>query len=252
MALTSLFSRKRAAPALPQVPPGERVYAIGDIHGRADCLDRLLAEIDADSDARGPVDRTTIVFLGDFVDRGSDSRGVVERAMALADQRNCVFIMGNHEEIMIRAWEGDVQVARLFHQIGGRETVISYGVGPSDYDRADLPDLVRMVADRVPVSHIAFIRRMVDHHVIGDYTFVHAGIRPGVALDDQQGSDLRWIRREFLESRRDFGTVVVHGHTVVPEVEQLPNRIGIDTGAYASGRLTALGLEGEQQWFLTS
>lgn len=249
MALRNPFARPVAPARVPRVPPGQRVYAIGDIHGRADCLERLLAAID--DDARQASSATTIVFLGDLVDRGPDSCGVVERAMARGAAGNCVFVMGNHEEVMIRAWEGEAPLVRLFHQIGGRETLISYGVDAAHYDRADLNEVARMIAAHVPAEHVAFLRQMRDGHIIGDYTFVHAGIRPGVAHDAQQGSDLRWIRREFLDDRRDHGTVVVHGHTVTPEVERLPNRIGIDTGAYASGRLTAIGLEGTDQWFLT-
>ena len=250
MALTSLFVRKRVTPRIVAVPDGQRIYAIGDIHGRSDCLDRLIAAIDADCAARVPA-QVGLVFLGDLVDRGPDSRGVVERAIALAQTRDCRFVMGNHEEIMVSAWEGDLSMVRMFHRIGGRETLLSYGVSERAYDQAEIAELGAMIAQHVPLAHIAFMRRMIDHCQIGDYAFVHAGLRPGVALAEQKPSDLRWIRRDFLDDRRDHGVMVVHGHSIVPEVEHLPNRIGIDTGAYASDRLTALCLEAEARWFLT-
>ena len=257
MALSSLFprarlSRARAVPPthVAAIPAGQRVYAIGDIHGRSDCLDRLIAAIDADHESRGPAERR-LILLGDLVDRGPDSRGVVERAMALATQPDCTVIMGNHEEILIGAWEGDLSLVRMLHRIGGRETLLSYGVAAQDYDRAEIAALAAMIATHVPPDHIAFMRRMIDHVVIGDYAFVHAGVRPGLALCEQKPSDMRWIRREFLDDRRDHGHIIVHGHSVVTDVEERPNRIGIDTGAFASGRLTAVGLEGADRWFLT-
>jgi serine/threonine protein phosphatase 1 len=244
----------RAAEPEPQVyalPAGERVYAIGDIHGRRDCLDTLIGMIDADNAARGRAD-TKLVFLGDLVDRGEDSRGVVERAMHIAKSPKTILLMGNHEEIMIRAWEGDRKAAGLFHRVGGRETMLSYGVSEADYDSCDLGDLADLIAARVPVEHIAFMRGFVDQWQCGDYLFVHAGIRPGVPLDDQRESDLRWIRREFLDDPRDHGVMVVHGHSITEEVDEQPNRIGIDTGAFASGRLTALGIEGAEKWVLST
>ena len=249
MALLSLFSRKIAPPRVVEAAPGERLYAIGDIHGRADCLDALIAQIDADDAAREPA-QTRLVFLGDLVDRGDGSREVIERAMAEAHRSD--FIIGNHEEVMIRAWEGERDSVKLFHRIGGRETVLSYGVTEAEYDGADFEDLTRLIATRIPVEHIAFLRRFRDHVRSGDYLFVHAGIRPGVSIDDQAPSDMRWIRREFLEDRRDHGVMVIHGHTVTGDVDERHNRIGIDTGAYASGRLTALGIEGGERWYLST
>lgn len=248
MALLSLFSRKTAPPPRAvEAAPGERIYAIGDIHGRDDCLDALLALVDADDAARRPA-KTRLVFLGDLVDRGPTSRQVVERAMAEAHRSE--FIIGNHEEVMIRAWEGERESIKLFHRIGGRETVLSYGVDAATYDQSDFDGLTQLIGDRIPAEHIAFLRGFRDHARSGDYLFVHAGIRPGISLDEQAPSDLRWIRREFLEDRRDHGVMVIHGHTVVADVDERHNRIGIDTGAYASGRLTALGIEGSERWFI--
>jgi serine/threonine protein phosphatase 1 len=250
MVLKKLFARSEPAPRIARLPSGERVYAIGDVHGRRDCLDRLLAAIDADDAARGPA-RTTLVFLGDLVDRGPDSCGVIERAMAVSNARRCVFLMGNHEEILIHSWEGDRRTAALFHRVGGRETMMSYGLSAHDYDALDLPELVAEVGARVPSAHIAFLRRFEDCWSSGDYLFAHAGVRPGVALDAQSPADLRWIRREFLDDARDHGAIIVHGHSITEDPDIQPNRIGIDTGAFASGKLTALGLEGATRWFLT-
>jgi serine/threonine protein phosphatase 1 len=251
MVFRKLFARAEPEPQVYSLPAGQRVYAIGDIHGRRDCLDVLLGMIDADDAARGRAD-TTLVFLGDLIDRGADSRGVIERAMHMATSPKCVLLMGNHEEILIRAWEGDRKAAGLFHRVGGRETLLSYGVTEAEYDASDLGDLAELVGARVPVDHIAFVRGFQDQWRCGDYLFVHAGIRPGVPIDEQSPSDMRWIRREFLEDPRDHGVMIVHGHSITEEVDQQPNRIGIDTGAFASGKLTALGVEGTQTWIVST
>ncbi|WP_293881608.1 metallophosphoesterase family protein [Sphingomonas sp.] len=256
MVLRKLFSRaprseQQAAARQYRLPDGERIYAIGDVHGRLDCLDALMARIEADKSARGPAD-TTLVFLGDLMDRGADSRGVIVRAMEIAATRPTILLMGNHEEIFIHAWEGDRRAASLLHRVGGRETVMSYGVDAHDYDAGDLGELTELLGERVPASHITFLRNFADSYSRGDYLFVHAGIRPGVALEAQDPSDLRWIRREFLEDARDHGPMIIHGHSITEEVDERPNRIGIDTGAFASGKLTAIGIEGTERWFLTS
>jgi serine/threonine protein phosphatase 1 len=245
------FARAQAAPRQHRLPFGERIYAIGDIHGRLDCLDALIARIDADNVARGPAE-TTLIFLGDLMDRGAESRGVIERAMEIADTRPSVFLMGNHEEILIHAWEGDRRAASLLHRVGGRETVMSYGVHAHVYDAADPDDLSVLLADLVPSPHIAFLRHFSDSYARGDYLFVHAGIRPGVALEAQAPSDMRWIRRDFLDDARDHGPMIIHGHSITEDVDEQPNRIGIDTGAFASGKLTAIGIEGAERWFLTN
>jgi serine/threonine protein phosphatase 1 len=251
-----IFKKFFARPPEPEpqaytVPAGERVYAIGDIHGRRDCLDTLIGMIDADDAARGRAD-TKLVLLGDLVDRGADSRGVIERAMHIAKSPKTVLLMGNHEEILIRAWEGDRKAAGLFHRVGGRETLLSYGVSEADYDACDFDDLASLIAAHIPVEHIAFLRNFIDQWQCGDYLFVHAGIRPGLPLEDQRPSDMRWIRREFLDDPRDHGVMVVHGHSITEDVEERPNRIGIDTGAFASGKLTALGIEGTEKWILST
>ncbi len=251
MVLRKLFARSEPQPRIASVPAGTRLYAIGDIHGRCDCLHTLLAKIDEDDCVRGSA-QTRIVFLGDLVDRGPESRAVIETAMAVSARRDCVFLMGNHEEILIRAWEGDRRATALFHRVGGRETLMSYGVSATDYDHLDMDELTERIARVVPCDHIAFLRRFEDSFASGDYLFVHAGIRPGLPLELQDPADLRWIRREFLDDPRDHGMIVIHGHSITETVDQQPNRIGIDTGAFASGKLTAIGLEGATRWFLES
>ncbi len=247
--LADLF-RPRKLPAY-RLPPGERLYAIGDVHGRSDCLDALIARIDAD-DARRGKSATRLVFLGDLIDRGTDSRGVIERSMLLAGSRACNFVMGNHEEVLVDAWEGDRAAARLFARIGGAETLVSYGADPAGLDSADADAIVAIMRAHIPADHVAFVRGFTDGYRAGDYLFVHAGIMPGVALDDQSPADLRWIRDRFLRDTRDHGAMIVHGHSITAGVDERPNRIGIDTGAYATGTLTALGVEAAERWFVST
>jgi serine/threonine protein phosphatase 1 len=245
---------KKAPPARPaSIPAGERVYAIGDIHGRADLFDQLLAQIRADDAERGPA-RTTIILLGDLVDRGPDSRGVIERAMALQAElgERLRWLVGNHEEVFLRALHGDPKVVRYFVRIGGEPTILSYDIDPDRYRAMDFDELAAVLPQLVPPEQAAFLDAGEDRIVIGDYLFVHAGIRPGINVDGQQLSDLRWIREEFLSDSRDHGHIVVHGHTITDAPEDRGNRIGIDTGAYASGCLTALGLDGQQRWYLST
>jgi serine/threonine protein phosphatase 1 len=245
------FLKARAKPVF-AIPPGERVYAIGDLHGCDELLGRLLAQIDADDAARGPA-RTTLIFLGDLVDRGPASAQVVERLHRLAADRPDVrFLKGNHEEIFLGAVEGEPKALRLFCRIGGRETVISYGLDPERYDRLDYEEFAAELKQLVPPEHTAFIDTFEDMIEIGDYLFVHAGIRPGVELGEQHSRDLRWIRDPFLDFDRPFDKMIVHGHTITPEVEFRNNRIGVDTGAYASGQLSALGLQDAMTWTLVT
>ncbi|MFK3890191.1 metallophosphoesterase family protein [Sphingomonas sp. NPDC079357] len=232
--------------------PGSRIYAIGDIHGCRDELDRLLAMIDADDAARGTAE-TTLIFLGDLVDRGPDSAGVIARLIALSRARPRVrFLKGNHEELFLHALTGAKDALRTFCRVGGKETVLSYGVGRAEYDSLDYPQLAERMAALVPAEHRTFLDSFEDIIVSGDYAFVHAGIRPEVPLDEQKPSDLRWIRDSFLDYRGPFPKMIVHGHTITPEVDRRTNRIGVDTGAYASGKLTALGIEDRQTWILNT
>ena len=251
--LRSLFSSPVAEEPLPQqasLPAGQRVYAIGDIHGRLDLFELLLARIDADDASRGAAD-TTLILLGDLVDRGPDSRGVIERAMQLMATGKVRILAGNHEEMMLGSLR-DEETMRHFLRHGGRETLFSYGLRGEEYSRGNLEEIIERANALVPPDHIAFMQAMEDQIVMGDYLFVHAGIRPGVPLDRQMPSDLRWIRREFLDHADPHGHLVVHGHTITDEPVLRHNRIGIDTGAFASGKLTALGCEGDRRWLLTA
>lgn len=234
-----------------RVPDGTRVYAIGDIHGRNDLLGQLLAQIDTDDSQRGTAD-TQIIFLGDLVDRGPDSAGVIDAAMALRDSgRKVRFLMGNHEEVFVRACrKSDAKVTRFFLRIGGEATLLSYPITRAEYIDLDMEQLSERLASLVPQEHLDFIDGFEDQIVLGDYVFVHAGIRPGVPLSEQEPSDLRWIREEFVDQRGDLEKIVVYGHTIYDEVEERGSRIGIDTGAYASDKLTALALEGGERWYL--
>ncbi len=248
-----LFRRAIEPVARPvRVPDGIRLYAIGDIHGRLDLLDDLLFRIEADELARGAA-RSQLIFLGDLIDRGPNSAGVVQRALEVQQSgRPSRFLMGNHEEVFLKALAGSLEALRFFVKIGGRSTILSYGFEEIEYEALDYQDLLPALIERVPAAHVAFMSDFEDRVQIGDYLFVHAGIRPRVPIEEQTGGDLRWIRSEFLDFRGTHGPIVVHGHTICDEVEERPNRIGIDTGAFASGRLTALGLEAGERWFIST
>ena len=249
-------ARPSAAAAGPTPGDGLRLYAIGDVHGCLDELDRLLAAIEADDTARaaaGGAGAATLVFLGDLVDRGPESAAVLTRLLDLSRTRpGTRFLKGNHEEVFLRALAADREALRLFCRVGGRETVLSYGLDAEQYERMDYSELAEHLAAVVPAEHRAFMEGFEDIVVAGDYAFVHAGIRPEVPLDEQRGADLRWIRTSFLDYRRPHPKIIVHGHTITDEVDRRPNRIGVDTGAYASGRLSAIGLEGTDSWVLQS
>jgi serine/threonine protein phosphatase 1 len=245
--------RRAAAPEAPsRLPDGQRVYAIGDVHGCDAQFATLLERIATDDAARAPA-QTTVILLGDLVDRGPDSAGVIARAAAMADGPFAVrYIAGNHEEMLLGAYDGDPDALRGFCRNGGRETLLSYGLSPTDYERLDYAEVAAAMQTIVPPAHVAFLRGMEDMLRIGDYAFVHAGIRPGVALDAQSSRDLRWIRRTFLEHEGRHEKVVVHGHTIEPEPVNRRWRIGVDTGAYTGGPLTALVLDGEERAFLSA
>jgi len=243
-----LNARRSTVTPLTAIPEGERVYAVGDVHGCADLLDQLLARIDADDRARGPA-RTTIVFLGDLVDRGPASAAVIERLRLLAAERpDTRFLLGNHEEVFLESLKGEPKALRMFCRIGGRETIMSYGIDAADYDRMDYEELNAAMRVRVPAAHQAFLESFEDMVTIGDYVFVHAGVRPGTELTAQRGADLRWIRNPFLDHDRALDKMVVHGHTISAGLDEQVHRIGVDTGAYETGILTALGLEGSARW----
>lgn len=239
-------------PRIHRVPDGDRVYAVGDIHGRLDLLNTLLAKIEEDSAARGAA-AVLVIFLGDLVDRGPDSCGVVNRLIDYSrGPATTRFLMGNHEEVFLRAVGGDLKSLKFLLRIGGRATILSYGISEDAYRDLDFDALAAELQARVPTEHVAFLSTFEEAVEAGDYLFVHAGVRPGIDLAQQKPSDLRWIRDDFLLHRDDFGKLVVHGHSITEEIDMRPNRIGIDTGAYESGRLTAIGLEGAERWFLST
>lgn len=250
----NLLRSSRAA-AAPTVMPeeGVRIYAVGDIHGCRAELERLLALVDADDAVRGPAARTMLIFLGDVVDRGPDSAGVIDLLLRLSRERSDVrFLKGNHEEVFLQSLDGDIDALRLFCRVGGRETILSYDIDEPEYQNLDFHELSERLPSLVPAAHRDFLNGFEDMVISGDYAFVHAGIRPDVPLEEQRPSDLRWIRGSFISHRGPHPKFIVHGHTISEEVDRQPNRIGIDTGAFRTGRLTALGIEGADNWVLTS
>ena len=247
-----MIHRQLPAPPIAEVsllPPGWRIYAIGDVHGRLDLLDRLLAYIRADDRARSR-SHTVVLFLGDLIDRGPQSAAVVARVMGGLSWAASVCLMGNHEAAMIEALSGDGDAARMWLRYGGIEALLSWGVPRDVLNHADAAEIIDVARTRVPEAHRRWIAGLPVYYRVGCYYFVHAGIRPGVELDQQVADDQLWIRDEFLASRRDHGAIIVHGHTIVPAVEDLRNRIGVDTGAYRNGRLSAVGLEASCRWFV--
>lgn len=246
--LRQLFRSSEETPSSSTIPAGQRVYAVGDIHGRLDLFAALIAAMEADDAARGDAD-TTIVLLGDLVDRGPDSAGVIDLARRLQARRQVRIVAGNHEEMFLQSLD-DTDILRHFLRYGGKETALSYAIDETSYREATLEEAQVLLRDAVPEADLAFIAGFEDHVRIGDYLFVHAGIRPGAPIEEQTPSDLRWIREPFLSHAGSHGSVVVHGHTITEDPDIRSNRIGLDTGAYQSGRLTALGLEGARQWLI--
>ncbi len=233
-----------AAPAT--LSPGQRVYAIGDIHG---CLDRLVSlhEMIAEDIAARPVRHTTLLHLGDYVDRGADSAQVIDwlinQPPVPAD--DFINLMGNHEHMMLSAIAGaDPEAHNVWLTNGGADSLLSWGISrivpPAEW------------AGRLPRQHLIFLRDLPASHRIGPYLFVHAGVRPGVPLDQQTRQDMLWIREPFLSSGADHGAVIVHGHTPKREPVVQANRIAIDTGAVLGGALTCVVLEADTMGFLQS
>jgi serine/threonine protein phosphatase 1 len=238
----------RAAP-----PPGTAVYAIGDVHGRDDLLARLHDGIIEDA-ARRRATRRVLVYLGDYLGRGNDARAVVERVLGWRPPGwEIVALKGNHEELCLRFFDGDLRAGLLWFDYGGVDTLAHYGIpmaDPAARDEATAAALRDKLRDALPAAHLDFLRTLSTRHQEGGYFFAHGGVLPGVPLAAQRERDLIWIRKRFLLSGADHGAVVVHGHCISPEPDVRPNRIGIDTGAYQSGILTCLALEGETRSFL--
>jgi len=234
----------------PAGAPGYRAYVVGDVHGRLDLLEELLARIHSELQRR-PAERTLLVFVGDLIDRGPSSADVIERLRTYRrDGIQPVFILGNHEEVLLRILRGESQLITKWRWFGGSECLQSYGVESEQLAHLGDDEALAVVRRAIPRNHVEFLESFVDSCRFGDYLFVHAGIRPGIDLDQQSQSDLRWIREPFLLDESDHGFVVVHGHTISPEVQDRPNRIGIDTGAYRTGVLTALAIEGYDRWLI--
>jgi serine/threonine protein phosphatase 1 len=234
-----------------QIPnENTRVYVIGDIHGRLDLLDRMIAAITRDAKQHGADSLT--VTLGDYIDRGPKSRGVLDRLLANPFPGDYVALKGNHEALL-EAFLNDPAVGTRWQHLGGLETLHSFGVrvsplmGGRDFDQVS----AQLRAALSP-EHMKFLASLKTSLTFGRYFLCHAGVRPGVPLDRQSEEDLLWIRDEFLDSDMDFGKIVVHGHTPIVEPQVLPNRINIDTGAFATGRLTCVVLEGERHRFITA
>jgi len=247
--LKNLFGRS-GAKTVPQVPAGMRAYAIGDIHGRFDLLQEITGMIEADL-KRNPIDLSVEIYLGDYVDRGPDSRAVLNylsSAPSVCVKRVC--LKGNHDEIFL-TYLKDPSVLVDWRELGGLETLYSYGVSPP---MSRDPELATQCHERLleimPEGHIAFLRGLPLRVELGTYLFVHAGIRPDRPKDKQNDDDLIWIREPFLSSRRDYGCIVVHGHTPHDRYEVRSNRINVDTGGYLSGVLNCAVLEGETIRFL--
>ena len=248
--MSLMFGLSRSSSKLPRGPKGQRAYVVGDVHGRLDLLEELLDEIHRDL-ARRPAAKVLLVFLGDLIDRGPSSAQVVERLRTYRREGvRPIFLLGNHEEVMLRILNGEAEHVAGWLRFGGAECLKSYGADPSAIAAAADEVALATIRAAVPANHVAFLRGFADTCRFGDYLFVHAGIRPGVELDRQRQSDLRWIREPFLVDDTDHGFVVVHGHTISPSVDERLNRIGIDTGAYRTGILSALAIEGQRRWLL--
>ncbi len=237
-----------------RVPDGMRVYAIGDIHGRADLLAALHEGIRADLAQNRPAGEAVLVYVGDYIDRGLQSRQVIDHILSQpVPGLTSIYLKGNHDDSALQ-FLGDAEFGPVWFSYGGDATLLSYGVRtPAKKIGAErFEDMRQQFEAALPPAHLEFLTNLQLMYPCGDYLFVHAGVRPGVALPDQRPEDLMWIRDEFLASREDHGKVVVHGHTVSDAPQQKANRIGIDTGAYASNRLTCLILEGERRDFIAT
>jgi serine/threonine protein phosphatase 1 len=231
-------------PRGPAGSSGWRAYVIGDVHGRFDLLKQLLEAIHEDL-RRHPPNKALLVFVGDLIDRGPQSAEVIEHLRNYRrDSVKTMFLLGNHEEVLLRILRGDAALISKWCSFGGSQCLASYGLDGRELERLNQMDAVEVIRKTIPREHIAFLESFADTCRFGDFLFVHAGIRPGIEIDQQRQKDLRWIREPFLFDETDHGFVVVHGHTISPEVTVHPNRIGIDTGAYRTGVLTALLIEG--------
>jgi serine/threonine protein phosphatase 1 len=244
-----IFKCARSIGDQPRLPGGFRIYAIGDVHGCSDLLAELLLRVDEHLVSH-PIGRAIQVFLGDYIDRGPDSRNVIDQLIERALNYEVVFLRGNHEAWLLEFLK-DPRLLDSWGKYGGLQTLLSYGLAPPiSRTPADNKALALELDAALPKSHHRFLNELKPSFVCGKYFFVHAGVRPKIALSRQKETDLLWIRDEFLSHEKDFGKIIVHGHTPVMEPDVRPNRINIDTGAYATGRLTCAILENDSVAFL--
>ncbi|WP_022722491.1 metallophosphoesterase family protein [Rhodopseudomonas sp. B29] len=235
--------REPILPRTPRLPDGIRLYAVGDIHGRADLLRSQLAQISADERSYH-CRRSAIIFLGDYIDRGPDARGAIDLLLACARTREVIFLKGNHETFIRRFLEIPQSLDEWRH-FGGLETLVSYGLRPSlSRNQRDYAELSHGFQKALPPQHLAFFDSLPLSYTCGDFLFVHAGVRPGVALHEQTEADLLWIRDDFLGHSQPFEKFIVHGHTPVGAPDLRLNRVNVDTGAFATGRLSCIAIEG--------
>jgi len=247
----SIFSwskRREEAATRSSAPPGQFVVAVGDVHGRLDLVEMLWHQIDAASRLSSARQRT-LIFVGDYIDRGMHSAELIDRLLEGFPGFETIYLKGNHDETLLQ-FLTDPTIGEVWRNFGGLETLRSYGV--SHTPGKSWSQTRSEFADAIPRSHVDFFKNLKLHASVGDYLFVHAGLKPRVPLEDQRETDLLWIREEFLESTANFGRIVVHGHTPTETPDIRPNRIGIDTGAYMTGTLTALVLEGRSRRFLST
>ncbi|VAW12776.1 Serine/threonine protein phosphatase [hydrothermal vent metagenome] len=239
----------------PHVPPGQRIYAVGDIHGMSELLEDILSYVRADLAARPPAGKVTLVFLGDYVDRGPDSAKVLAR---LADLKipdvDVRCLMGNHEELFQQFLDEPIDIWPHWLLLGAVETLGSFGVAAprNRVDRAQILAARKALSAEISTTVAGFFGSLRLFHVAGDYLFVHAGLKSNVPLERQDARDLLWIRREFLDSAEPFSHFVIHGHTPTQSPDVAANRIGIDTGAYLTGVLSCLVLEADRRWVFQS
>ena len=244
-----MIALRSATKKKPRLPAGVRIYAIGDIHGRVDLLDEVLKRIDADVE-RNPVSVAIEVYLGDYIDRGPASQQVIDRLVARNRTFRAIFLKGNHEAYLT-GFMTNPAVLDEWQHFGGLETLRSYGIAPQISISADVQaKLTDAFRQALPTSHRRFFDNLRLSFTCGDYFFVHAGVRPGIPLTKQREEDLLWIRQEFLLCEEEFSKIIIHGHTPMSEPEIRTNRINIDTGAYATGRLTCLKLEDDRIEFI--
>jgi serine/threonine protein phosphatase 1 len=222
-------------------PPDTRIYAVGDIHGRADLLIDITARIDDDL-RRRPIEHAVEVYLGDYVDRGPHSKTVIDLLAVRLVENRAICLRGNHEALMEDFLQDPTKLGH-WNQLGGMQTLASYGVDPHSDIETEV-DLQRRFIEVFPRAHQLFLQCLRYHFACGDFLFVHAGIKPGIPIEQQDPNDLIWIRHEFLNSSEGHGAFIVHGHTPVPHPDIRPNRINIDTGAWRSGTLTCIAIEG--------